>query len=68
MSAAFVSTNSITQGVLWSRLLARGVAAYGKKSFATDAERVAFLFELYQKLTSLLPAAKPARHRRNCLN
>ncbi len=30
-------------------------AAYGKKSFRNDAERVAFLFELYQKYTSLLP-------------
>lgn len=27
----------------------------GKKTWATDAERVAFLFELYQRLTSLLP-------------
>ena len=40
-------------------------AAYGKKSFASDAERVAFLFELYQQYTSLLPAAdkKPKRVR-----
>ena len=38
-------------------------AAYGKKSFKNDAERVAFLFELYQKYTSLLPSesAKPKR-------
>ncbi|WP_312259585.1 DNA methyltransferase [Limnohabitans sp.] len=28
----------------------------GKKSYASDAERVAFLFELYQRITSLLPA------------
>ena len=27
----------------------------GKKSYASDAERVAFLFERYQQLTSLLP-------------
>ncbi len=40
-------------------------AAYGKKSFASDAERVAFLFELYQQYTSLLPAAgKAARGKR----
>jgi hypothetical protein len=40
-------------------------AAYGCKSFKNDAERVAFLFELYQKYTSLLPAApKPKRQRR----
>ncbi|MEK6531930.1 MAG: DNA methyltransferase [Deltaproteobacteria bacterium] len=31
-------------------------AAYGKKIFQSDAERVAFLFELYHKYTSLLPA------------
>jgi hypothetical protein len=30
-------------------------AAYGKKGFKNDAERVAFLFERYQALTSLLP-------------
>lgn len=35
----------------------------GKKSYKSDAERVAFLFELYQKYTSLLPTdkAKPKR-------
>ncbi len=32
-------------------------ASGGKKSYKSDAERVAFLFELYQKLTSLLPAS-----------
>ncbi len=38
-------------------------AAYGKRTFKNDAERVAFLFELYQKVTSLLPAesVKPKR-------
>jgi hypothetical protein len=35
----------------------------GKKSYKSDAERVAFLFELYQKYTSLLPAA-PAKTKR----
>jgi hypothetical protein len=30
-----------------------------RKSFASDAERVAFLFELYQQYTSLLPAERP---------
>ena len=33
----------------------------GKKSYASDAERVAFLFERYQQLTSLLPAAKTSK-------
>lgn len=42
-------------------------AAYGRKSFSGDAERVAFLFDLYQQYTSLLPAAgdAPARPRRS---
>jgi hypothetical protein len=31
-------------------------ASGGKKSYKSDAERVAFLFELYQKYTSLLPS------------
>jgi hypothetical protein len=33
-------------------------AAYGYKGAQTDAARVAFLFELYQKITSLLPVQK----------
>ena len=28
----------------------------GKKTYASDAERVAFLFDMYQRITSLLPA------------
>ena len=39
-------------------------AAYGRKSFKTDAERVAFLFERYRELTSLLPA-QPAKTKRS---
>ena len=39
------------------RALDRAVdMAYGRTAFATEAERVAFLFERYQQLTSLLPA------------
>ncbi|MBK8359049.1 MAG: class I SAM-dependent DNA methyltransferase [Comamonadaceae bacterium] len=34
-------------------------ASGGKKSYKSDAERVAFLFELYQRQTSLLPAERP---------
>ncbi|HEY8710471.1 MAG TPA: DNA methyltransferase, partial [Burkholderiaceae bacterium] len=34
-------------------------AAYGRKGFKSDAERVAFLFELYRRYTSLLPADAP---------
>jgi type I restriction-modification system DNA methylase subunit len=39
----------------------------GKKTYASDAERVAFLFELYQRITSLLPvpATKKARKTRS---
>jgi len=36
-------------------------AAYGRKGFKNDAERVAFLFDLYQRYTSLLPVLAPAR-------
>ena len=40
-------------------------AAYGRKKFSSDAERVAFLFDLYQRYTTLLPAAeKPKRGKR----
>jgi hypothetical protein len=39
-------------------------AAYGKKGFASDAERVAFLFDLYRQVTSLLPAEKAKRRTR----
>lgn len=39
-------------------------AAYGRKSFASEAERVAFLFERYQALTSLLPEAKAKKRTR----
>ena len=36
-------------------------AAYGKTNFQTEAQRVTFLFELYQKYTSLFPSEKPKR-------
>ncbi len=41
-------------------------AAYGKTNFASEAERVAFLFTLYEKLTSLFTTErkKPARRTR----
>lgn len=39
-------------------------AAYGRKSFTSDADRVAFLFELYHKYTSLLPAPEIKKKRR----
>ncbi len=36
-------------------------AAYGKTNFATEAQRVAFLFELYQRYTNLFATEKPKR-------
>ena len=39
-------------------------AAYGYKGAQTDAARVAFLFERYQQLTSLLPAEKAKKPRK----
>lgn len=38
-----------------------------KKSWKNDAERVAFLFELYQRYTSLLPVEKPKRGRKRAI-
>ncbi|MHB8914676.1 MAG: class I SAM-dependent DNA methyltransferase [Thiobacillus sp.] len=38
--------------------------AYGKTRFKSDAERVAFLFERYQALTSLLPVVTGKRSRK----
>jgi hypothetical protein len=38
--------------------------AYGKSGFKSDAERVAFLFQRYQALTSLLPVASVKRSRK----
>jgi len=40
-------------------------ACYRKAAFTNDAQRVEFLFERYQQLTSLLPAetAKPKRRK-----
>jgi len=39
--------------------------AYGYKGAPTDAARVAFLFELYQKITSLLPVKKLPKRKRS---
>jgi hypothetical protein len=36
----------------------------GKKSYASDAERVVFLLELYQRITSLLPAPAAKKTRK----
>ena len=36
----------------------------GRKSYKNDAERVAYLFELYQQYTSLLPTEKAKQKRR----
>jgi len=40
-------------------------ASGGKKNYKSDAERVAFLFEMYQKLISRLPTDKPKRRPRD---
>ena len=39
-------------------------SSYGRKSFKNDAERVAFLFELYRQYTSCLPEGNVKRGRR----
>ncbi|MEI9970380.1 MAG: type IIL restriction-modification enzyme MmeI [Terracidiphilus sp.] len=38
--------------------------AYGRTTFASEAERVAFLFTLYEKMTSLFITEKPKTRRR----
>ncbi|MDQ2925599.1 MAG: class I SAM-dependent DNA methyltransferase [Acidobacteriota bacterium] len=38
-------------------------AAYGRTAFASEAERVAFLFTLYEKLTTLFPSEKKKSRR-----
>ena len=40
-------------------------ASYGKKSYAPDAELVAFLFDLYQRITSLLPEPNAKKTRKS---
>jgi hypothetical protein len=45
-------------------IAAEKAAARKPPKLTTDADRVAFLFERYQHLTSLLPVAKPKRARR----
>ncbi|MCU0753814.1 MAG: hypothetical protein MUE46_01660 [Xanthomonadales bacterium] len=45
-------------------LAAEKAAGRRPPRLSTDAERVAFLFERYQALSSLQPAAKPAKSRR----
>lgn len=40
------------------------VPSGGKRSWSTEAERVAFLFDLHQRITSLLPPEKPKGRRR----
>jgi hypothetical protein len=37
----------------------------GKKTYASDAERVAFLFELYQRITSFLPVTTGKKTRKS---
>jgi hypothetical protein len=39
-------------------------AAYGRRNFNSEADRVAFLFELYRKYTTLLPSEKAGKKKR----
>jgi len=45
-------------------IAAERAAGRKRPKLTTDAERVAFLFERYQAITSLLPAAKPKKARK----
>ena len=62
-----VSRRRVADLVRAHQALDRAVdVAYGRKDFKSDAERVGFLFELYQQYTSLLPAAKTEKPRKPC--
>jgi hypothetical protein len=65
MPPALVKVHTTLDKVVDATYVAAEKAA-GRKTpkLSTDAERVAFLFERYQGLTSLLPAAKPKKLRR----
>ncbi len=39
--------------------------AYGRTNFKTEAERIAFLFELYQKYTTLFPVTRPNKRNKS---
>nr|WP_206203239.1 class I SAM-dependent DNA methyltransferase [Thermomonas sp. HDW16] len=65
MPPALVKAHAALDKAVDAAYLAAEKAA-GRKppKLTTDAERVAFLFERYQALTSLLPAAKPKKGRK----
>jgi hypothetical protein len=42
-------------------------AAYGKTTFASEAERVAFLFTLYERLTTLFPSTPAKKSRKRAI-
>jgi hypothetical protein len=49
-------------GLSWNEIKSR--ALLFSKSYACDTKRMAFLFELYQRITSLLPAAAVKKTRK----
>ena len=50
-------------GCAWPSPVRRLATYPARRPFKTDAERVAFLFEQYQRITSLLPAVASPRRR-----
>jgi hypothetical protein len=69
MPPALVKAHQVLDRAVDAAYLAAEKAA-GRKApkLGSDAERVAFLFQRYQALTSLLPAGKPARKPRKPRN
>ena len=57
--------NTLDHAVDAAYIAAEKAAGRKTPKFATDAERVAFLFERYQALTSLLPTAKKRARRKS---
>lgn len=59
-----MSCQQLDKAVDAAYLAAEKAAGRKPPRLTTDAERVAFLFERYQALTTLLPAEKPKKARR----
>ncbi len=60
-----LSWNEIRNWAVDQAVDAAYVPSGGKKAWGSDAERVTFLFELHQKLTSLIPVEPTPKKRKS---
>ncbi len=63
LPALFNARQQLDKAVDAAYIAAEKVAGNKPPKLTTDAERVAFLFSLYQRYTSLLPQEKPKKSR-----